>query len=193
MQQQQQSFHNQQRPQRSQPLLQTPPSNQPPFSAALAQQATNNPNLSLQTQNPLGLNPLATTTNPTQQNSLDSWLTLYAAALNPQQAVAQQPQQDTTSLTQQWAQWLKTAQLVNKNFIFQSYWLTSDCFLLGSNSTTASTSINRSTSHSSTTATTTNTNYGCQCSVLPSILCSISGGSTTSGSRCRRSCSWNNK
>lgn len=54
----------------------------------------NNPNLSL----------------PTQTNSLDSWLTLYNTAMNPQ--VNQQlPRQDTNSITQQWAQWLTTTQV----------------------------------------------------------------------------------
>ena len=114
-QQQQHSFHNQQQQQRPQALLQNPPSNQQQqFSSHLTQQTANNPNLSLQTQNTLGMNPMANTANVTQQNSLDPWLALYAAALNPQQAAAQQPQQDTNSLTQQWAQWLKTAQMVNK-------------------------------------------------------------------------------
>jgi hypothetical protein len=108
--QQQNPFQNQQQ-QRPQPLLQNPPSNQQQFPSQ--QTATNNPNLSLQTQNPLGINP----TGVTQANSLDSWFALYAAALNPQ--VAQQPQQqqiqpqqDANSITQQWSQWLKTAQMV---------------------------------------------------------------------------------
>ncbi len=69
----------------------------------------------------MGINP----TGVTQQNSLDSWLALYAAALNPQVAQQQQPQsqpqpqqqqiqpqQDVNAITQQWAQWLKTAQMV---------------------------------------------------------------------------------
>jgi len=114
-QQQQRSFHNQQQQQRPQPLLQNPPSNQQQqqFSSHLTQQTTNNPNLSLQTQSSLGMNPLSNTANVTQQNSLDPWLALCAAALNPQPAATQQPQQDTNSLAQQWTQWLKTAQMVN--------------------------------------------------------------------------------
>jgi hypothetical protein len=119
-QQQQHSFHNQQ--QRPQPLLQNPPSNQQQqqqFPSHLTQQTANNPNLSLQVQNSLGINPLSNTVNVTQQNSLDPWLALCAAALNPQAAAPQQSQQDTNSLTQQWAQWLKTAQMVsNNNFFF---------------------------------------------------------------------------
>jgi hypothetical protein len=69
------------------------------------------------------MNPLSNTANVTQQNSLDPWLALYAAALNPQPAATQQPQQDTNSLTQQWAQWLKTAQMVNKKNYSQSFLL----------------------------------------------------------------------
>jgi hypothetical protein len=69
------------------------------------------------------MNPLSNTANVTQQNSLDPWLALYAAALNPQPAATQQPQQDTNSLTQQWAQWLKTAQMVNKKIYSQSFLL----------------------------------------------------------------------
>ncbi|CAF3967015.1 unnamed protein product [Rotaria sordida] len=114
MQQQQNLFQNQ--PQRSQPLLQNPPSNQQQqFPSQIPQQtATNNPNLSLQPQNPLSINP----TGATQPSSLDSWFALYAAALNPQVAQQQQQQQqqiqsqqDANSITQQWTQWLKTAQM----------------------------------------------------------------------------------
>lgn len=123
-QQQQQSYHNQppQQQQRPQPLLQNPPSTQQQqpqqqqqqqFPAHMLQQAMNNPNLSLQSQNPLGINPLANAANVTQQNSLDPWLALCAAALNPQGTAVQQPQQDTNNLTQQWAQWLKSAQMVH--------------------------------------------------------------------------------
>ncbi|CAF0841442.1 unnamed protein product [Adineta steineri] len=109
-QQQQHSFQNQQ--QRPQPLLHNPTSNQQqPYSSHMAQQTLNNPNLSLQAQNPLGINSLSNAANITQQSSLDPWLALCAAALNPQAAAPQQPQQDTNSLTQQWAQWLKTAQM----------------------------------------------------------------------------------
>lgn len=110
----------QQQQQRPQPLLQNPSSNQsqqqPQFSSQ--QLASNNPNLSLQTQNQLGANP----TGVAQPNSLDSWFALYAAALNPQanqqtqlqqQQQHIQPQQDANSITQQWSQWLKTAQMVN--------------------------------------------------------------------------------
>jgi hypothetical protein len=111
----------------------------------LIQQTTNNPSLSSQSQNSLGINPLSNTANVTQQNSLDPWLALYAAALNPQSAAPQQSQQDTNSLTQQWAQWLKTAQMVNKKIYFQSF-LNQFIFYLGSNSTTISTSINNATS-----------------------------------------------
>jgi hypothetical protein len=109
------SFHNQQ--QRPQPLLQNPPSNQQQqFPSHLTQQTANNLNLSLQAaQNPLGINSLSNTANMTQQNSLEPWLALYAAALNPQSAATQQTQQDTNSLTQQWANWLKTAQMVSDN------------------------------------------------------------------------------
>lgn len=122
MQQQQNPFQNQQ--QRPQPLLQNPPSNQQQqqFSSQIPQQtATANPNISLQAQNPLGFNSTAGVAQP---NSLDSWLALYTAALNPQVAQQQpqqqqiQPQQDANSITQQWTQWLKTAQMVN---FFQKY------------------------------------------------------------------------
>ncbi|CAF1342854.1 unnamed protein product, partial [Adineta ricciae] len=128
--QQQGSFHNQQQPQRSGPLLQNPPSNQQQqqqsYSSHLTQQTANNPNLSLQTQNSLNLNALSNAANMTQQNSLDPWLALCAAALNTQSTVSQQqqhqqqqhqqqqhqqPQQDANSLTQQWAQWLKSTQM----------------------------------------------------------------------------------
>ncbi|CAF4105072.1 unnamed protein product [Rotaria sp. Silwood2] len=108
-QQQQNLFQNQ--AQRPQPLLQNPSSNQQQqFSSQISQTATNNPNLSLQSQNSLGMNP----TGVIQPNSLDSWFALYAAALNPQVAPQQQqiqPQQDTNSVTQQWTQWFKTAQM----------------------------------------------------------------------------------
>ncbi|CAF1565229.1 unnamed protein product, partial [Rotaria sordida] len=85
------------------------------FPSQIPQQtATNNPNLSLQPQNPLSINP----TGATQPSSLDSWFALYAAALNPQVAQQQQQQQqqiqsqqDANSITQQWTQWLKTAQM----------------------------------------------------------------------------------
>jgi hypothetical protein len=92
----------------------------------LTQQTPNNPNLSLQTQNSLGINPLSNTANVTQQNSLDPWLALYAAALNPQPAAVQQPQQDTNSLTQQWVQWLKTAQMVVNKTCSLIYFLTNE-------------------------------------------------------------------
>ncbi|CAF1562434.1 unnamed protein product [Rotaria sp. Silwood1] len=109
MQQQQQNlFQNQS--QRPQSLLQNPPSiQQQQFPSQIPQQiTTNNPNLSLQSQNPLAMNP----TSVTQPSSLDSWFALYAAAaLNPQVSQQQiQPQQDTNSITQ-WTQWLKTAQM----------------------------------------------------------------------------------
>jgi len=113
-QQQQNPFQNQQQ-QRPQPLLQNPPSNQQQFSAQPTPTNNLNPNISLQTQNPLAINP----TGVTQANSLDSWFALYAAALNPQVTQQQQqqqqiqPQQDANSITQQWTQWLKTAQMVN--------------------------------------------------------------------------------
>ncbi len=118
MQQQQQNpFQSQQQQQqRPQPLLQNPPSNQQQQFPS-QQSVTNNPNLSLQTQNPLGLNP----TGVTQPTSLDSWFALYAAALNPQATQPQQqiqPQQDTNSITQQWSQWLKSAQMVNSFFSY---------------------------------------------------------------------------
>ena len=124
-QQQQHSFHTQQQLQtqrRGQPLLQNPPSNpqqQQQFSSHLVQQLTNNPNISLQAQNPLGINALSGATSVSQQNSLEPWLALYAAALNPQTQATQQSQQDTNSLTQQWAHWLKTTQMVT-NRIFSS-------------------------------------------------------------------------
>ena len=121
-QQQQQPQQQQQQQQRPQPLLPNPPSNLQPqqqFSSQLTQQIANNtnPNLSLQAQNPMNPNPLSNAANVNQQGSLDSWLALYAAALNPQTAVAQQqpqqpPQQDNNSIAQQWAQWLKSAQMV---------------------------------------------------------------------------------
>ena len=125
MQQQQQphSFHNQSQQHRPQPLLQNPPSNQQSqFPSHLTQQTVTNPALSLQPQASLGINQLAHAANASQQNSIDSWLALYAAALNPQVAAAapQQPQQDNNSLTQQWAQWLKTAQMVSIKFDFHS-------------------------------------------------------------------------
>ncbi|CAF4390813.1 unnamed protein product, partial [Adineta steineri] len=116
-QQQPNPFQNPQQQQRPQPLLQNPPSNQQQFPSQ--QTAIQNPNagLSLQAQNPLATNPAGVQ----QQNSLDSWFALYAAALNPQAAQQQQqqqqpqqqiqPQQDANSITQQWTQWLKTAQM----------------------------------------------------------------------------------
>jgi hypothetical protein len=113
--QQQNPFQSQQQQhqQRPQPLLQNPPSNQQQFPSQQAAPNNPNPNLSLQTQNPLGINP----TGVTQPNSLDSWFALYAAALNPQATQQQpqqiQPQQDANSITQQWSQWLKTAQMVH--------------------------------------------------------------------------------
>jgi hypothetical protein len=67
---------------------------------------------------------LSSTANVTQQNSLDPWLALYAAALNPQTAaVQQQPQQDTNLITQQLAQWFKTAQTVIINSSFLMFFL----------------------------------------------------------------------
>ncbi|CAF1465766.1 unnamed protein product [Adineta steineri] len=117
-QQQPNPFQNPQQQQRPQPLLQNPPSNQQQFPSQ--QTAIQNPNagLALQAQNPLATNPAGVQ----QQNSLDSWFALYAAALNPQAAQQQQqqqqqpqqqiqPQQDANSITQQWTQWLKTAQM----------------------------------------------------------------------------------
>ena len=126
-QQQPNPFQNQQQPQqqRPQPLLQNPsttqqqfPSHHQQLSHPQQQQLATNPNLGLQGQNPLGVNPLSTQAGATQANSLDSWLAIYAAALNPQvnqqqQQLQVQPQQDTNSITQQWAQWLKTAQMVS--------------------------------------------------------------------------------
>ncbi|CAF4891892.1 unnamed protein product, partial [Rotaria sp. Silwood1] len=110
MQQQQQQNLFQNQSQRPQSLLQNPPSiQQQQFPSQISQQiTTNNPNLSLQSQNPLAMNP----TSVTQPSSLDSWFALYAAAaLNPQVSQQQiQPQQDTNSITQ-WTQWLKTAQM----------------------------------------------------------------------------------
>ncbi|CAF4754076.1 unnamed protein product, partial [Rotaria socialis] len=107
-QQQQHSFHNpqQQQQQRLQPLIQTLPSNQQQFPSHLTQ-ATNNPNLSLSAQNSLNVNQMSNPANVSQQSALDPWLALCAAALNTQPtavAAPQQPQQDTNSLTQQWAQ-----------------------------------------------------------------------------------------
>lgn len=111
--QQQNQYPNQQRPQ---PLLQTPPTTQQQFGAQQPQTA--NPNLPLQAQNPLGINP----TGANQSNSLDSWLALYAAALNPQTtaAAAAQPQSDVNALSQQWSQWLKTAQMVRSVYSFSA-------------------------------------------------------------------------
>ena len=127
-QQQQNPFQNQQQ-QRPQPLLQNPPSNQQqqyPTQQSIA--SNTNPNIALQAQNQLGLNP----TGVTQSNSLDSWIALYAAALNPQaaqpQQQIQQPQQDANSLTQQWSQWLKTAQMVS-SYSFASL-ISNDAFCL---------------------------------------------------------------
>ena len=113
-QQQHHSFHTQQH-QRFQPLPQSLPSNQQQFSSHMMQQTTNNPNQSLPTQNSSNVNPLSNTANVTQQSSINPWLALCAAALNsqaPATSTTQQPQQDTNSLTQQWAQWLKSAQMV---------------------------------------------------------------------------------
>ena len=97
-QQQQHSFHNQSQQQqhRPQPLLQNPPSNQQQqqqFPIQMLQQAVNNPGLSLQGQNSLGISQLAGVGNASQQNALDPWLALCAAALNPQTAAVQQQQQ----------------------------------------------------------------------------------------------------
>jgi cell division protein FtsX len=147
-QQQPSPFQNQQQ-QRPQPLLQNPPSNQQQqFPSQQAAINNSNPNLSLQAQNPLGINQ----SGVAQQNSLDSWFALYAAALNNPQVAQQQqqpqpqiqPQQDANSITQQWSQWLKTAQMVTINFFFFSF-LKNMFVFVGSNSTTTSSSINSST------------------------------------------------